>query len=228
MNEEAYVAYHGWVYLKNAINSHQYGLRVLLKLCHEDDLKVFEGLQKHRKNRAGSGAFRVMTRLSGREDWYGPVDMLFITWSHSVTGGAVITFELDDQQEWEAIRARPALMGGTDEAALDKIEMMMIELDDEGKVVDVKQRAKLEAMARKRKWPKGGPQSKRAARLCQDPEFKLWLGHRMDWQEVDTAKAADWMRRECDLDTRAQLDHDPAALQRFEDRVAKPFLRTQL
>ena len=103
----------------------------------------------------------------------------------------------------------------------------MIELDDDGNVVNVEQRAKLERMARKRQWPKGGPRSKHAARLCQDPEFQRWVGD-IGIKMNDPLGCAHWMREECEIDSRAQLDHDPAALQRFEDRVQKPFLRSRM
>jgi hypothetical protein len=230
---EDYVAYHGWVYLKNAINSHQFGLRIQLKLCHEDDLRVFQDMKRHRKNRAGSGAYRVLTRTHGKQAWYGPVDMLLLTWSHSLSSGAGITLELDSQEEWEKIRLAPALSAGYEEPALDRVEIMMIELDDEGKPINVEQRAKLEKMQRQKKWPKGGPQSIRAARMCNDTDFlqyvvqlnpdkwapgKVWTG----------ADVAEWMREEIQIDTRRQLDHDPEALQRFEDKIVRPFLRSTM
>ena len=233
MNETDYVAYHGWVWLKNAINSHQFGLRVQLKLCHEDDLKVFQGIKKHRKKRAGSGSYRIFTRIDPKEEsWYGPVDMLFITWAHSISNGVTVTFEIADQAEWETLRGRPALAAGYEEGQLDKVEIMMVELNDEGKPINVEQRAKMEKMAREKSWGKGGPQSIRAARLGRDKDFIDWVVLHKHWKtdmvSVSPQTIAEWMRGECDIDTRRQLDHDPAALQRFEDRVMSPFLRSTM
>lgn len=236
MSSEDYVAYHGWVYLKNAIDSHQFGLRIQFALDHEDDFKIFKDVKKHRKNRAGSGGYRILMRMTVRGEWEEPVDMLFISWSLSATNGAVVTFEMEDYDRWHKLRHSPALASGYERAGLDKIEVMMIELDDDGKPINVEQRAKLERMALKRKWPKGGSQSKRAARLCREEDFRRWVALQINWDsaglpknpEVTPEVAADWMRTECDLDTRAQLDHDPAALQRFEDRVIKPFLRSTM
>jgi hypothetical protein len=232
MGEQDYVAYHGFVYLKNAISSHQYGLRIQMKLCHEDDFKDFKDFKKHRKNRAGSGLYRALTRYEGEEKWDGSMDLMFITWSLSPSRGATITFELDDYEAWVVMRSAPALDAGD---AADKVELVLIELDDEGKPINVEQRAKLEKMALKRQWPKGGAQSKRAARLCRDSDFRLWVAQKVgkakpagSVTEYSAADAADWMRKECDLDSRAQLDHDSAALQRFQERVIAPYLRSLL
>ena len=173
-------------------------------------------------------------RFDNDEDWEKPVDMMFITWSLSPTNGAAITFELADRDAWSMLRCSPALAGSDD--FVGKIEVMMIELDDEGKPIDVKQQAKMERMALKKEWPKGGPRSIQAARLCADKDFHVWIKHQINWKseglpknpEITPAMCAEWMRKECDLDTRAQLDHDPAALQRFEDKVMSPFLRSQM
>lgn len=230
MSEEHYVAYHGWAWLKDAINSHAYGLRVKLKLCEEEDLREFKVLKKRRKNRAGSGTYRFMTRKEGNESWYGPVDMMFVTWSHSISNGVVVTFEIEDHSEWLRMRAAPALDAGYEEHQLDKIEFIMLELDDNGQPINVEQRAKMEQMAAKRKWPKGGVHSKRAARLCQDHEFVRWVTQKMgvNGNGITPADIAEWMRQECAIDSRAQLDHDPAALERYEARIHRPFLRSQM
>lgn len=229
---EAYVAYHGWVWLSNAINSHQFGLRVQVRLCHDNDLAIFEKIKKHRKKSAGSGMYRVMTKREDVEKWYGPVDMLYITWSHSISNGVTITFEMSSLSEWNRIRDSKAIKSGYEIDQLPKIEIMMIELDNEGKPINVKQRAKLEKMAAKRSWGKGGPRSKHAARLCQDAEFIAWYMELVNKggavPDTTPAAVAEWMRQKADIDSRAQLDHDPAALQRWEDRVYKPFLRSQM
>ena len=228
MSSEAYVAYHGFVYLKGAVDSHKTGLQIQVQLDHEEDYKVFKQFKKHRKGRAGTGLYRAMSKaVTAGDEWYGPVDLKFLRWTVSSANGAVVTFEMDDYDEWRKMRDAPALDAGYEDHQLTKAELMLIELDQEGKPVDVEQRAKLEKLALKRQWPKGGPQSKRAARLCQDKDFLLYVGERAG-REVDPADAADWMRGVADIDSRAQLDHDPAALQRFEDMVMKPFLRTTM
>ena len=165
MNEQDYVAYHGFAFLKGATDSHKTGLQIQLRLEHEKDYRVFKDFKKHRKGKAGSGLYRALTKAEGKHEWYGPVDLKFLRWTVSSANGAVITFEMDDYDEWRKMRNGPAIDAGYEESTLDRVELMLLELDQEGKPVNVEQRAKLEKMARKRKWPKGGPQSIRAARL---------------------------------------------------------------
>lgn len=225
---EHYVAYHGYAYLKGAIDSHKTGLQIQVMLDHEEDYKVFKGFKKHRKGKAGTGLYRAMTKAGTAGEWYGPVDLKFLRWTVSSANGAVVTFEMDDYDEWRRMRDAPALDAGYEDHQMIKVELMLIELDQEGKPINVEQRAKLERLALKRKWPKGGPQSKRAARLCHDKEFQEYVRqkHNMGGGELPgPAELGNWMRGLCDLDSRAQLDHDEAALQRFEDRIMKPFLR---
>jgi len=228
MNETDYVAFHGNVFLKGVIDSHKTGLRLQLNLEHEEDYKVFKTFNKLRKGKGGTGLYRAYSRSAGRKEWYGPVDLRFVRWTMSSANGTVITFELDDHEEWARIRESKAIDSGYRIDELDPIEFMLVELDQEGQPINVEQRAKLEKYARKKKWPKGGSQSKRAARLCADPEFLQWLAQYTSKGYSSVADIADWMRKEIDIDTRAQLDHDPAALQRFEDRVMSPFLRSQM
>lgn len=227
---EHYVAYHGWAWLKNAVDSHRFGLRVALKLCDEEGLREFKNLKKRRKNRAGSGEYRFLTRKEGGEEWYGPVDMIYVTWSHSISNGVVVTFELNDPAEWRKMRDARALDAGYEEHQLDKTEFIMLELDDNGAPINIRDRAKMEKMAARRSWPKGGARSIQAARLCQDKDFLAWLQQtdRMDTTNTTPAGVAMWMREDCDIDSRAQLDHDPAALARFEERIYRPFLRSQM
>lgn len=227
-NETDYIAYHGNIFLKGCIDSHKTGMRIQINLEREKDYVTFKSFNKLRKGKAGSGLYRVWSKMEGFDEWYGPVDLKFIRWNMSSANGAVITFYIDDPVEWKKMREGKAIDAGYRLDELNPIEMIIVELDNEGQPVNVKQRAKLEAYARKKKWGKGGPQSIRAARLCGDPAFLAWLAQTTSRSYSSVADIADWMRRTCELDTRAQLDHDPASLERFEARVARPFLRSQM
>jgi len=234
-NETDYIAYHGNIFLKNVMDSHKTGLRVQLMLEREDDYVVFKTFKKLRKGKAGTGLYRAFSRWTDIPDrpWYGPVDLRFVSWNLSSSNGAVITFELDSQEEWNRMRQSKAVDAGYGIEELNPIEFILVELDQEGNPVNVTQRAKIEAYERKKKWPKGGPQSKRAARLCNEIEFIAWVAQQIPDKHyagsiTTGADAADWVRKTAGLDSRAQLDHDPLALARFEDRVMKPFLRSTM
>jgi len=228
VNSESYVAYHGYAHLKGCMDSHKSGLVLQVRLTHEEDYKSFKEFRKHKKGKAGTGLYNCFTRPEDAENWYGPVQLKFIRWAISSANGAIVTFEMDDKTEWQRMRDAPAIDSGYEMHQLTKMEFMLVELDEEGKAVNVEQKAKLEKLALKRQWPKGGPQSIRAARLCNNLDFINWLGERgiLDASRATPADVADWMRKECDIDSRAQLDHDPAALIRFEEKIHKPFIRT--
>ncbi|MCV6588296.1 MAG: hypothetical protein OIF57_04590 [Marinobacterium sp.] len=70
---------------------------------------------------------------------------------------------------------------------------------------------------------KGGRIARAAAMLCQDAQFRLYLDHRSrikfglpvaDGTHTDQ-DARDWLLRWCEIQSRAELDHNPAAAKRF-------------
>ena len=69
-----------------------------------------------------------------------------------------------------------------------------------------------------------------AAIFCAQPEFQAFLDAK--WRDdapYNTAeKAADLVRRVCEVDSRAQFDNDAAAAERFHDRVRIPYVNWQL
>ncbi|KDD21296.1 hypothetical protein [Bordetella bronchiseptica] len=65
---------------------------------------------------------------------------------------------------------------------------------------------------------KGGPLSRTAAQLCRQPAFQAFCRARNEQE------AAEYIRRACGIQSRAQLDHDPKAARLFHDQVRKPFV----
>ncbi|WP_243470335.1 hypothetical protein [Vreelandella lionensis] len=70
--------------------------------------------------------------------------------------------------------------------------------------------------------PKGGQQARRAAMLCQNPRFWLYLDQR--WRAKNSlpvhqfpdgtfkaAGATRWLRKACGVESRAELDHNDQA-----------------
>ncbi|RUR34494.1 hypothetical protein [Vreelandella nanhaiensis] len=69
---------------------------------------------------------------------------------------------------------------------------------------------------------KGGQHSRRAAMLCQNPRFGLYLDQRrrrvhqvpVDQMPDGThtpEDCADWLRKACSVESRAEIDHNDAA-----------------
>jgi hypothetical protein len=67
--------------------------------------------------------------------------------------------------------------------------------------------------------PLGGPLSQWLAIRCGEEKFQSWLGA---W---NAAAAASEVRRICGVSSRAEIDHDEAARQRFEDLIRGPWMR---
>lgn len=74
--------------------------------------------------------------------------------------------------------------------------------------------------------PKGGPLARAAALLCRDPEFRLYLDRRKRYKfgltESDLPDgthaeqdARDWLCAVCQIESRAELDHNPTAAALF-------------
>jgi hypothetical protein len=68
--------------------------------------------------------------------------------------------------------------------------------------------------------PKGGPLSQQAGILCGDERFWGWLHETgqtgLDPQLFDKTIAANWLRNHCRIESRAELDHNPAAAEKFK------------
>lgn len=64
---------------------------------------------------------------------------------------------------------------------------------------------------------KGGRRARLAGCLCSNPEFQAFCSAR------SADEAADYIRRVCHVESRAQLDHNPQAANLFDELVRKPF-----
>lgn len=64
---------------------------------------------------------------------------------------------------------------------------------------------------------KGGELAKLAGMMCADPEFREWLGARTD------DDAAQMIREQCGINSRAELDHDAEAAGVFHEEIRRPW-----
>jgi hypothetical protein len=65
--------------------------------------------------------------------------------------------------------------------------------------------------------PAGGPLAKLAGQWCQMPEFLTWIGC------TTSDDAASFIRRACDIASRAELDHNRTAAAAFKAAIRDPF-----
>lgn len=64
---------------------------------------------------------------------------------------------------------------------------------------------------------KGGKLARLAGQLCQREDFRTF------YQAESVDAAADFIRRTCDIQSRAELDHNPRAAALFHANVRAPY-----
>ena len=79
--------------------------------------------------------------------------------------------------------------------------------------------------------PKGGEMSKWLGMRCNEPEFQTWIIAQAIMGLGQTKVTSLLARALCEVESRAEIDNDPAAMERFQERIRKPWAasrRTQL
>ena len=73
--------------------------------------------------------------------------------------------------------------------------------------------------------PKGGVWSQWLALRCNEPEFQDWLAS--CWPAIWSAcgDPAETVRRICEVNSRADIDNDPEAQARFQERIRGPWAK---
>jgi len=73
--------------------------------------------------------------------------------------------------------------------------------------------------------PKGGALAKLAGMWCADKTFQAWLELDPDNAAPTENGAALCLYALCDIQSRRQLDHDPAAAERFNRLIRGPYMK---
>lgn len=72
--------------------------------------------------------------------------------------------------------------------------------------------------------PKGGELARLAGIWCNEPKFWRWI-YTADGSEVDSdMQAAAWIRGICDVESRADLDHNNEAGEYFHQAIRLPYM----
>lgn len=71
--------------------------------------------------------------------------------------------------------------------------------------------------------PARGKLCRLAGEICRNYGFRVYVGHLVEgvFQPVDEAIAAEWLRAECGVESRKELDGDPDAAARFREIQAQ-------
>lgn len=73
--------------------------------------------------------------------------------------------------------------------------------------------------------PKGGALARLAAQLCADPEFWKFVEETFGDCVDSENQCALWMRCQCSIRSRAELDSNEEAAEYFHEYIRKPWLR---
>lgn len=144
-------------------------------------------------------------------------EMQLAGWSETHNGGCKVTFWLPDAAELDAFRALTVRKGNT---AGHRFMAALVEVGDDEMPVN-QEPAAPEA-------PKGGQLAKLAGMLCDQPEFWDFLNRSpMNGGQViaSAEDAANFVREVCGVASRAELDHNHYAAERFHMEIRLPYVR---
>ena len=154
-------------------------------------------------------------------------EVMLAGWSESHNGGAKVTFWLSDPSALDAFRAMTVAKGKT---AGQRLACVLVEIGDDEKPVnaDVGIPIAQENQQLAAEKPKGGPLAKLAGMWCEMPlfwDFLLWKHEYTVSNEPDAAKTVYEL---CGITSRAELDHNEQAAQKFKSLIRGPFQKYML
>lgn len=127
-------------------------------------------------------------------------EVRFVRSSYTSKTGPTVTLALHDIDELNKVQG----MDGK------RYMLALVEIGDDEQPIQQKR--------------KGGPLSILAGKWCQDPGFWKFLGER-GWPCTTAEDAAKYIRAQCQIDSRAELDHDQDAARRFHSSIRGPFIK---
>lgn len=71
--------------------------------------------------------------------------------------------------------------------------------------------------------PKGGELARLAGIWCADPKFWAWINSVSEGYVSNESDAAAWVRRTCDVESRAELDNDKPSADYFHQAIRRPY-----
>lgn len=122
----------------------------------------------------------------------------FVTYADSSKGGPRITLRLRDRDELEAFIG----MEGK------RFALVLVQIGDDEQPVPPRQRESTQTL---------GPLAMSAVMMCKEPRFRSWLG------VSSPVEAAEFIKRECGISSRKELDTNPVAARKFRTMIVEPW-----
>lgn len=139
-------------------------------------------------------------------------------WSESHTGGCKVTFWLSGPDELAAFRTLTVRKGNT---AGQRFMAALVEVGDD----ELPVQTHINACDKALDQPKGGALAKLAGMWCADATFQAWLETDPDNAAPNESGATLCLYALCEIESRRELDHDPAAAERFNQLIRGPYMK---
>ena len=158
-------------------------------------------------------------------------------WQESHTAGAKITFWLPDSESLEVFKGMTAKKGHT---AGQRFMAVLVEIGDDDQPVQAIDTSEASVEEKQKNEHKGGPLARLAGMWCNDRRFYDFIrpiydknlggdgkGHG-DLNIPEERNIPEFCRHAilvlCEIDSRAELDHNQAAADIFHRRIREPFI----
>jgi hypothetical protein len=156
-------------------------------------------------------------------------EVMLANWSDTAAAGRQVVFWLEEGADADTEHPFKQYTRRLRGHAGTRFQAVLVEIDDEGQPVP---RGTMEEQ-HPRATPrlKGGAISKNAGILCKDADFQRYLSEiakvaaEDERVTVDETIAAEYMRTMCEIESRADLDHNRNAQLAYENKVVSPFYR---
>lgn len=224
----ALVAYKGTVELLDAAWDLRTGRTVRFRLVPDDekpfDRHPFADHVYRRGNRVGTRFKSAFVRIGDEQPFFSG-EMMLAGGGNPLGAGMWVKFWLDEEPDRHPFSGCAGRKG---DAPGDLFAAVFVEIDDDDEAINQQKRGRVERVGRRQQ-----SLAQYAALLCTNSLFLQWLSETVrvgsgsnlvpaDWWARED-HAARWMRYVCNIESRADLDRNPEAAQRFHDLVRRPY-----
>lgn len=144
-------------------------------------------------------------------------EMQLMNWGESSANGAWVKFWItpEDLEAFRHLKCKSGKIAG------HRVAAVLVEIGDDERPVQ------RDTTAKGNNTAKGGALARLAAQLCDDPSFWHFVEEQFDQCILDANQCADWMREQCGIASRAELDSNADAAEYFHTYIRKPWLAYQ-
>ena len=224
------IAHQGGLELIDAKWELNSGRTVKFRLVGSDETPMivhpFAEFVRRRGNRVGTRFMAAITRVGEDEVFY-QGELMLAGGGNPLGQGMWVRFWMDEEATSHPFSG---CAGRQRNEPGDLFMAAFVELDSDDEPINQEKRARIE---KANGAPKGGPLCKWAATKGHDKLFHQWLSECVPtkkglrpiswWTEPGEDRVAWWVRWICGVESRADLDNNAQAADKFHDRIRRPY-----